>query len=433
MCDESIFELPSRKPLWWQKFLDRYLWVIDFVFALGLRFVSCIRKKSDDVDLSHPLVEPNSRMLVRVTTAALFLVFAIILCSCAQSRRELSPSLPPIQGRRPSATPMREPTSATSSLYTKRESVIIKKRETGSPTGSLWADARQSRELFAEERPSKVGDVVTISIPEDLRYAAPSTSAGAAGSAGSAGSAGTAAKGASDKNADGSATAGNAPTPGVSTGEPMKEFRMEIVAVESSGDMYLRGVREYNGQSGKRMIAVNAKIPRRKVRAGTMDARELTGVTVNEDSDGILADYQAPGWDRVVSRKISGFVPDVNSELASVEDARKELEASREALRQQQQSVQEERDRLLKERARMARAAEGMNLSDAQENQDGSAAKDAKGAATAKGAADSKVATAKGASAKSDSKDANASAKVDAKSSTSKGTSSKKPVGGGAP
>jgi flagellar basal body L-ring protein FlgH len=350
MCDE---EMGMPRNAAWDKFLDGYLWILDKTWNL----FGCVQKKGNSVNLSHPLVEPNSKLLVKMTTGALFLVFAIVLCSCAQPRRELSPSRfaessaePRAVMRKPSNSPVRSPESSQdASLYVKRETVVIKKKESGSSTGSLWADARVSRNLFAEERPERVGDVITISIPEDLRYAAPAANA------------------AQSANPASTAAGETSVAPGVGTGEPLKEFRMEVIAIESSGDMYLRGVREYKHENGRRMVAVNAKIPRRKVRASQLDARDLTAVTVNEDMDGRVADYESPGWDKVVSRKISGFVPDVNAELASVEDARKELETSREALRQQTQALQEERERLLKDRARMAKAAEAAEAAKAAE------------------------------------------------------------------
>ncbi len=392
----------------WDIFLDTYLRVVDVVFAMGSR----IQNKGNAVNLSHPLVEPNSRMLLRVTTGALFLVFAIVLCSCASSSRQFAQEQP----RRRAATergenvqngtssakkPMRAPVSTENEyLYAKKERVIVKRKETGSPTGSMWADAGQSRDLFAEDRPQRVGDIVTITIPEDLRYA--STPGGAAASA-------TPAAGPTALGSERSGASESASAPGVGTGESLKDFRMEIVGVESTGDVYLRGVREYRGQNGNRMIAVNAKVPRRNLRSSVLDARALTAVTVNEDVDGVIADYQTPGWDKVVSRKISGFVPDVNSELASIEDARKELDVQREALRQQTQALQEERDRLLKDRARMAKANEQTQLRGAEESGDPKAADSAaskSGGKAAQGQKDSDkaVAPAKGAAKTKDAK-----------------------------
>jgi hypothetical protein len=401
MCVEEQEASDVGERSLWDAFLDNYLRVVDFVCACFLR----VQNKGNSVNLSHPLVEPNSRALVRVTTGALFLVFAIVLCSCASTSRQFSQETP----RRKNSTergqnvqsaqastkkPMQAPVSSESEyLYAKKERVLIKKKETGSPTGSMWADAGQSRNLFAEDKPQRVGDIVTISIPEDLRYSATAGGAAAASSSAQA----PAALGNEKSNASETMV-----SPGAGTGEPLKEFRMEIVGVESTGDVYLRGVREYRGQNGKRMIAVNAKVPRRILSSSVLDARALTAVTVNEDADGVMADYQTPGWDKVVSRKISGFVPDVNSELASIEDARKELDVQREALRQQTQALQDERERLLKERARMAKSAEqaleqNAEGAETQKTADATTGKSAAKAATAQKEGDKAPPSAKGA------------------------------------
>jgi len=277
----------------------------------------------------------------------------------------------------------------------------------------MWADSRQPRDLWGEQRPSRVGEVINVTIPEDLRYVAvgKSDSTKASNAVAQKGETPTpsGAAGAADKTAaagnSGSSDGVPSDSAGISAAEPAKDLRMEIVAIESTGDVYLRGVREYNGQSGRRMVAVNAKVPRRVLRNHTLDARELTSVNVNEDFDGVQSDYQAPGWDRVVSRKLSGYVPDVNSELSSVEDARKDLENARKTFKSQQQAVTEERERMLKDRARFAQQQADFataSQESANSTKDENAAKDAKtdkmpkgDAATAKPAAAAKSDTTK--------------------------------------
>jgi hypothetical protein len=301
--EEMDFDLPVRNTPW-NRILDMYLSSIDFSW----RLLGLAKKKGESVDLSHPLVEPNSRLLLRVTVGGLFVVFAIVLCSCQAPRGMMEPVGP---SRRPSASAqgMRNPSKQNDvqQIYTKKESIVIRSKETGSSSGSMWADARQPRDLWGEQRPSRVGEVVNVTIPEDLRYVPAGKSDAGKGPSPVAQKAEgpTPAAPASGGNAavadTGAANAaGPSDSAGISGAEPVKDLRMEIVAIESTGDVYLRGVREYNSGGNRRMVAVNAKVPRRVLRNHTVDARELTGVAVNEDFDGVLSDYSTPGWDRVV-------------------------------------------------------------------------------------------------------------------------------------
>jgi flagellar basal body L-ring protein FlgH len=350
-CD--VPEMAEREPTWWDGVVDLYLAQIDRAVAS----VSRLQRKSGELSLSHELVEPNSKLLLKVTIGALVLVFAIVLCSCAATNPgPVEPQPHPVRQREP----MRLPSKGGEQLYVKRESVLIKKRETGSHTGSLWADTKPPRSLYSEERPSRTGEVVVVTIPESLRYSAPAAAAGSA------------AKGATDgKDAGGKGTTMTDPNSvgilGASTAEPLTEIPMEIVAVEPTGDVFLRGTREYQTNQGTdRKVSVMAKIPRRALTGYTVDAKQLTAITVHEDFEGNVSDYAANGWDKVVSRKISGFVPDLNAELATLEDVRAELAANQKALREQQNGVREERERLLKERARLQAALEKAEAAAAQ-------------------------------------------------------------------
>jgi hypothetical protein len=376
-CD--IPEIVEREPNWWDGVVDSYLAQIDRAVAS----VGRLRRKGEEISFSHELVEPNSKLLLRVTVGALVLVFAIVLCSCTTPQQGVGdPSQPvPVKKREP----VQLPSKGGEQLYVKRDSVIIKKRETGSHTGSLWADTKPPRSLYSEEKPSRTGEVVVVTIPEALRYSAPAPSAGGAGKAGAA---------AGGKDTGGKEMVMTDPSTvgvlGSSTAEPLTEIPMEIVAIEPTGDVFLRGTREYTTNQGTdRKVSLMAKVPRRALTGYSIDAKQLTAITVHEDFEGNVSDYAANGWDKVVSRKLAGFVPDLNAELATLEDVRAELAANQKALREQQNGIREERERLLKERVRLQEALAKAEAAAAQ------AEVDAKAAAAKSGEAGGEATTAK--------------------------------------
>lgn len=313
----------NRKRIWNQA-VDGYLSRIDSLYE---------NSSKPSSTLESLLPAPDSRHLVRLTIASLLIVFIIILCSCTvQHRRSPIPHLVPVGN--PDSGYHKQPDT----LYTRHEAIVIEQKMPGSATGSIWADTQPHWHLFADARPQRVGDVVTITVPDDLQYSAPPQAAAAPAGGGGAGA----------------AQAQIPETEPALELEPVRELRMEVIAMEATGDVFLRGVRDFRNDRGQsRRVLVTAKVPRRELTGFSLDAKSLTGISLVEENNGATADYAATGWDKTVSRRLAGFVPDVSAEYAALEDVRKGLRDQQKALQDQAQALGTERERIAKDRERL--------------------------------------------------------------------------------
>jgi hypothetical protein len=301
----------------------------------------------------HP---EHPRRLVQLTLLGIILTFTVILFSCQTPPR-------PVMQVQPRKFDASRPERELDQLYLKRNEVIIKNSESGSSTGSIWADSREPRALLADASPSREGQTVTILIPEELRFDPKNTSADKAGSKDKK----TASSPDKETGKDGlKLTDPDEASPSQTTAlRPVKSMKMQIVGFEPTGDVYLRGIRKYTGANGEEnSIMVLAKVPRRQLTSFQLDARELTDIAVNEDLGGRMREYSAQGWDEMVSRRLSGFSPDLKSELASLDSLRDEIKTVQASLRDQAKANELERDRIRKERSRMS--GQSANASGAQ-------------------------------------------------------------------
>jgi hypothetical protein len=333
--------------------LDAWVGFSDRVFVGTERFGRRLGRAA----FENPLVEPESKALMRLTLACLLAVFAWILVSCK--------SLPPPRAKKTprDSTRVERVEKKPETLWIKRDTLRVKPRDEGSTTGSIWADAATPRELFADEKPRKAGETVTVLIPEDLRYVPEAQDeAGAKNSKGTGkGAVGAAADGKTRDNE----TKVRDPLEGGFTDPysvgaaaslpiaPLESVKMEIVSFEPGGDVFLRGVKTYrNGLGETRDVTVFAKVPERLVGSYEVDARDLTQVALTEQVNGQSAEYASTGWDATLSRKLAGYAPDINAELQALEDVRQELKVSQDALKDRARAMADERDRVQKERRR---------------------------------------------------------------------------------
>lgn len=333
----------------WTRAVDSYLNLSDRVFQIA----GVVQKSSVKVAKESALVQPGSRALIRFTVLGIVITFMFVLFSCRA----------PNTGRGRPPTPEISPARLEKSqdpLYIKRETLNVKPKDPGSKTGSIWADSSDPRTLFSEFKPTKMGDVVTVNIPDDLQFKWPGLSSPGAKSKDDKGS-----KDSKDSKKEGGGDTSKASADLAKVGEttqaifePVKRFKMEIVAIDTN--IYLRGVRNFKGKNGEQMqIGVFAKVPRRVVNSFEIDARELTEVAVSENSNGAMSDYGAPGWDVTVSRKLSGFNPDVTAEMAALEGVRNELVTFQKSLEERQKALNDETERLKKDRERLTKQSEG--------------------------------------------------------------------------
>ena len=260
----------------------------------------------------------------------------------------------PMQARKfDAARPERE----LDQLYMKRNELTIKNTENGSTTGSIWADSKEPKNFLVDASPSREGQTITVTIPEELQFdpkANPGeTTAADKGKDKKSSNKETAAK-KDDQNGLKLTNPDEASPANKLAMRPVKSFKMQIVAFEPTGDVFLRGTRKYIGANGEENTTmVLAKVPRRLLTGFELDARELTDVAVSEDLGGRTREYSAPGWDEMVSRRLAGFTPDLNSELAAIDSLRDEIKTAQASLRDQAKANEMERERIRNERNRM--------------------------------------------------------------------------------
>ena len=344
----------------WNKTIDLYVDGLE-IFSFQL---NALRRqvfgKIEKFGVHSRIVSTESNLLFKLTFIALTIVFATVLFSC-QTR-------PVIRGRPPGAA-IRKPDKGYDPLYIKRDSLNLKPVDPGSRTGSMWADATQPRQFFNELKPSKTGEVLSVSIPKELQFQIPNVGAaqresaprdkgksdkGAAKNAANVAATGAQAQGNSDgeiKNTDPFA-AGQA---GALAYDPLSSLKMQIIAMDQSGDVFLRGFKDFNTNMGeKRSVMILAKLPKRALMGYEIDARELTEIEVSDEIGGQTTSYRASGWDVATSRRLSGFTPDINYELMALDEVRGELAQQQKSIRDQRNAIVTEQERIKKERERGA-------------------------------------------------------------------------------
>jgi hypothetical protein len=279
----------------WLKTIEKYLNSVNYAFQKGNKTT---KKVSDAFD---NIPEPTSKkFFFCFTTFFGIIVLIIFLFSCkanAQSTYQKN------QER----------------LFIKRENIIIKSKENGSTTGSIWADSPEPKSLITDYQPSRTGQIIHVNIPKNLQYTN------------------------SDQN----------PTNGQKS-EAIESVKFEIVNFEPGGDVYLRGVKNYLNEIGAQHdIMIMAKLPQRKLTKFKIDANDLTQVTVSDNNNGSISDYSSLGWDSLISKKISGYTPNINTALKELENQKKDLETQKKSLQEQQKSLAEDAQRLKSDRDRL--------------------------------------------------------------------------------
>lgn len=353
----------------YENFMEAWIAFSDVCVTRSESLVGGVGKKLGRMALESPLIEPESKALVRLTLGLLLAVFTWILVSC-----QTAPRTPSKRPRQNTEAPVVRGEKRPETLWLKRETLRIKPKDQGSTTGSIWADAASPRHLLADERPTREGEVVTVLIPEELRFQPPNAlpgnpkpgdtkpwaakpggpqtaTAGANAGANAGATAGANAGGPQDGPpfTDPYAVGAAAELPRT----PLTQLKMEIVGREPTGETYLRGVKSYrNGLGELRDVTVFAKIPDRLVTGFEIDARDLTEVAVNEQVNGQTAEYASTGWDPIVSRRLAGYTPDVNAEVQALEDVRQELVMAQGAMKEQMKAMADERSRVQKDRQR---------------------------------------------------------------------------------
>ncbi len=344
----------------WNKTIDLYVDGLEiFSFQLNL-LRRQIFGKIERFGVHSRIVSSESNLLFKLTFIALTIVFATVLFSC-QTR-------PVVRGRQPGAA-IRKSDKGYDPLYIKRDSLNLRQVDPGSHTGSMWADAAQPRQFFNELKPGKTGEVLSVSIPKELQFQIPNF--GAAQRESAPRDKGKSDKGAAKNAANVVATAAQAQSnsdgeikntdpfaagqAGALAYDPLSSLKMQIIAMDQSGDVFLRGFKDFNTNMGeKRSVMILAKLPKRALMGYEIDARELTEIEVSDEVGGQTTSYRASGWDVATSRRLSGFTPDINYELMALDEVRGELAQQQKSIRDQRNAIVTEQERIKKERERTA-------------------------------------------------------------------------------
>ena len=323
----------EKKDLWFTT-VDKYLNSIEYAIDKGN---STTKKMSHALD---NIPEPTSKKFV-VRFTILFVVLALIIffASCTKAHAQIIPSTQDLPLPSSKAIELNNQKNQLSQekeqerFFIKREKLQIKMKEPGSTTGSIWADSSQPKSLATEYQPTRTGEIVTVNIPEDLQFK-PQEQTG-------------------NNNSN-------------QKYDPIKNLKFEVVGFEPGGDVFLRGTKNYVGESGEQKnIMIMAKMPQRNLNKFEIDAKDLTQVAVTNSNNGMVSEYAAAGWDLTVSRQLSGYAPDLNAGIAALDGQKKELEVQQKALKDQQKAITEEADRLKKDRNRLnAETAQARQLLD---------------------------------------------------------------------
>lgn len=335
----------ETKPSTLDKYVDTYLLHVDNMFNF---FVST-KAQIDDGNSEGSWVNPRSSSLLKFTLFGLFFVFVCMLASCktvpVKAPITVSPRSNMVSDKKPET------------LYIRRDESKIQNRETGSATGSIYADNDGSRDFFSDEARLKVGDYVNVQIPKELQFNhAPNSSTGDLNKGASA---------ADIKLSDPFAVGGAG---GNST--PLSQFKMQVVSIDDFGNAFLRGNRNYSSTQGEhREVDLTARAPRKTITNYEVGADKLDSVKVAENKTGNYSDYVSTSWDQIISRKIAGYTPDLDSEVEKLESIKQEMVIAQNNLRDRSKALNEEKERMKKDRERiaLAQATQAARLKESEE------------------------------------------------------------------
>jgi hypothetical protein len=349
----------------YSKALESWILFSDWIHSSITRKQLIVRSKIRHFIFESSLVQNDSKTLIKVTAFLIALVFGWLLVSCQTiPRKRISAQ----RGTQELSQKQSDP------IYIKRETLSIKPRFEGSTTGSIWADSLSPRQLIAEPKPQKAGEMVTINLPESLRFGAQNASPAAPASA---------------ANPKQSANSKSKPKPGDSQGqnpmpaaqsllantsfEELSHFKMQIVALEPQGDAFLKGTKSFSGPDGElRTFTLLAKLPSQNINSYELNAESLGEISLVESQGSQSSEYIASGWDTTISRKLSGWLPDLEAQAEIFDGEKKELEVLKNGIKDQQKSILQERERMISERKRnneqMAKIEEAYQKGGAQGN-----------------------------------------------------------------
>jgi hypothetical protein len=140
---------------------------------------------------------------------------------------------------------------------------------------------------------------------------------------------------------------------------------MEIVAVDN-GTVYLRGSKTFigneatpnrleraaNRSSDEAALTITAQVKQTAIKGKNVDASELSQVEVIRFDGRKSGSYRADGWDVAVSRQLSSYTPDVDTDLELLRQYESTLSEQQRNLTDRFKALKQEQVRFKREQAR---------------------------------------------------------------------------------
>ena len=250
----------------------------------------------------------NKNLVFHITFLGIVFVFFSVLLSCVSRRQiELPRKIPLLEYKKSNIQDI-----PNGSLYLKNEELVIKSVVLKSQTGSIWGDAPTPRSLYGFERIETLGEILDVQIPSEFRNEA----------------------------------TGN-------QSSDIENIKMKIMGKDELGNLILKGGQAYKNEKGEtRRFLVEAKVSPFSQNSQFVSAKDLKDIRVEESAEGISQTFVSTGWDKSVTRRVSGSAPDVKSATASLEAEKNLVQDQKKVLDERIQSLNLEKERLAKDRKR---------------------------------------------------------------------------------
>ena len=298
----------------WSMALDRYLSFAD-------QLVTKYQKKQN--------FTIGLRFLTRVTFFLILLALFFMFYSCTTPNERTAARMAKSSAAKKYSSNV--PKKDIGQFYIQEENIKIQERQgQESFSGSIWADSDEPRTLYGQFGPQKPGEIILVNIPKDLQYSKEAADAK------------------DDKNnrLDSKASGDE---------ETLKSLRFKVVSIDNSGNAIVSSSQSFEttqGQIEERQVVATGKILRKDLNKREVDATALNDMTVYETKEGQSTKYQSPLWNKVVSRKLSGFDPDLANEMKTLDKMKTELKTDKKSLDERRKALDEKEERIRKEQAR---------------------------------------------------------------------------------
>jgi hypothetical protein len=337
----------------WSRLIENYLVGSDIICDGIVRASTHLKHSVKNEDFGNY----KKSFVLRVTLCGIIATILMLLVSCQSTTRRY-----PLPRQSPE---VQRVDNRTDPLYIRRESARVAPRVPESLPGSIYAATRKPLDLFSDETPNLAGEFVTIQIPDDLQFKPQLANK----SSDSKQTKSSSEKNSKDpENALIEALSKDIPSISHSNSQGLaatKALKMEIVAVDN-GTVYLRGSKTFvdyesapgsmdqgtNRGADEAALTITAQVKQTAIKGKVVDASELSQVEVIRFDGRKSGSYRADGWDVAVSRQLSSYTPDVDSDLERLRQYETTLSEQQRTLTDRFRALKQEQNRFKREQAR---------------------------------------------------------------------------------